>query len=216
MKLACDAGSAKKGRNGAIVLQRKVSLAPGQTVTVPLIYGYEASTQTDDSAESVIGRYRGRDLRALFAEQSRLCKAESMHFKVESSPEVEREVAWDYGAPPAAFSYDDFFEGHILTQGTAYTYVNGFNSAARDPLQHALPFIFTRPELAGDVLKYTLREMGTKPTETEIPCDFQCCFVVFLYCFHLFSTVLTCFVLFSLLFSGPRSSCMGSSARPLA
>ena len=78
-------------------------------------------------------------------------------------------MAWHYGAAAGAFSYDDFFHEHILTQGTAYTYVNGFNSAARDPLQHALPFVFTRPDLAGDVLRYTLREMGPNATTNEIP-----------------------------------------------
>ena len=40
---------------------------------------------------------------------------------------------------------------------------------ARDPLQHALPFIFTRPELAASVLRYTLKEMGTNASATEIP-----------------------------------------------
>ena len=130
---------------------------------------YEASTSLADSAAAVIERYRGKDLEALFAAQSQLRKDEAMRFKVQSSPAVEREVAWNYGAAAAAFSYDDFFHEHILTQGTAYTYVNGFNSAARDPLQHALPFIFTRPELAADVLRYTLREMGPNATTTEIP-----------------------------------------------
>ena len=47
--------------------------------------------------------------------------------------------------------------------------MNGFNSAARDPLQHALPFIFTRPELAASVLRYTLKEMGSNASATEIP-----------------------------------------------
>jgi hypothetical protein len=79
----------------------------------------------------VIGRYRGKDLRALFAAQARLRRAEAVHFHVDASPELGREVAWHYGAAAAAFSYDDFFHEHVLTQGTAYTYVNGFNSAAR-------------------------------------------------------------------------------------
>eukprot|EP01050_Picozoa_sp_SAG11_P001256 SAG11_NODE_53_length_19648_cov_14.691902_18_plen_829_part_00 len=169
MGLACPVGQPQRGRNGALVLQRKLSLAPGESATVPLIYGYEASTADHDSAESVIGRYRGSDLHALFSTQSQLRKAEAMRFTVDSTPEIGREVAWNYGAAAAAFSYDDFFHEHILTQGTAYTYVNGFNSAARDPLQHALPFVFTRPELASDVLRYTLREMGANATTTEIP-----------------------------------------------
>ena len=32
-----------------------------------------------------------------------------------------REIAWNYGAAAAAWSFDTFFGEHILTQGTAYT-----------------------------------------------------------------------------------------------
>jgi hypothetical protein len=166
LRLACPFGQPQRDqRNGALVLQRKVSLAPGESVTVPAIYGYEPSTTAkDDRAEAIIARYRGRDLHALFAAQSKVRKDEALHFNVSSTPAVGRETAWNYGAAAAAWSYDDFFDAHMLTQGTAYTYVNGFNSAARDPLQHALPFIFTRPELAADVLRYTLKEMVSTHT----------------------------------------------------
>ena len=34
---------------------------------------------------------------------------------------VVREIAWNYGAAAAAWSFDTFFGEHILTQGTAYT-----------------------------------------------------------------------------------------------
>eukprot|EP01043_Picozoa_sp_COSAG02_P035326 COSAG02_NODE_2523_length_8608_cov_10.605124_6_plen_554_part_00 len=170
LRLVCSLSpAAADPRNGALVLQRRISLAPGESVSIPLLYGYEATSQQDDSAQAVIARYRGRDLRALFAAHSNVRKAEALHFHVSSMPQISREVGWNYGAAAAAWSYDDFFDEHILTQGTAYTYVNGFNSAARDPLQHALPFIFTRPELAGDVLRYTLKEMGTNASATEIP-----------------------------------------------
>ena len=35
----------------------------------------------------------------------------------------------------------------------------GFQGAARDPLQHALPFLFSDPDLVKEVLRYTLREV---------------------------------------------------------
>jgi hypothetical protein len=35
----------------------------------------------------------------------------------------------------------------------------GFQGAARDPLQHALPFLFSDPELVKEVLRYTLKEV---------------------------------------------------------
>ncbi len=35
----------------------------------------------------------------------------------------------------------------------------GFQGAARDPLQHALPFLFSDPQLLKETLRYTLREV---------------------------------------------------------
>ena len=102
MGLKCAIGQGQTGRNGALVLQRKLSLAPGESTTVPLIYGYEASTSPDDSAAAAINRYRARDLEALFDAQARLRKAEAMHFKVQASPAVEREVG---GKQPPFFFF---------------------------------------------------------------------------------------------------------------
>ena len=136
------------GRDGQLVLQRRLTLAPGESVTVPLVYGYEASDDADDAAVAVIGRYRGRDLLALFASQSEARQREGLRFSISGAPEVGRcppppladdrsrwvasltptapgcvvrEVAWNYGAAAAAWSFDTFFGEHILTQGTAYT-----------------------------------------------------------------------------------------------
>jgi len=35
----------------------------------------------------------------------------------------------------------------------------GFQGAARDPLQHALPFILTDPNITKSILRYTLKEL---------------------------------------------------------
>ena len=78
------------GRDGQLVLQRRLNLAPGESVTVPLVYGYEASDDADDAAEAVIGRYRGRDLLALFASQSEARQREGLRFSISGAPEVDR------------------------------------------------------------------------------------------------------------------------------
>ena len=35
----------------------------------------------------------------------------------------------------------------------------GFQGAARDPLQHALPFLFSDPHIVKEILRYTLKEV---------------------------------------------------------
>src|SRR5207253_9730763 len=46
-----------------------------------------------------------------------------------------------------------------ISQGSIYQYVMGFQGAARDPLQHSLPFIFSDPQIVKDVLQYALKEV---------------------------------------------------------
>ena len=72
------------------MLQRRLALAPGESVTVPLVYGYEASDDADDAAVAVIGRYRGRDLLALFASQSEAREREGLRFSISGAPSVGR------------------------------------------------------------------------------------------------------------------------------
>ncbi|MBC7091930.1 MAG: hypothetical protein H5T50_08520, partial [Nitrososphaeria archaeon] len=56
-------------------------------------------------------------------------------------------------------TFDTFFKEHILSQGSIYQYIVGFQGAARDPLQHMLPFIFTDPIVAKEIIRYTLKEI---------------------------------------------------------
>jgi hypothetical protein len=74
------------------------------------------------------------------------------------------ELNADLDLPPGAtetlwyrFGADDgaTVGGHTLNQGSAYAYRMGFNGAARDPLQHALPLVYSEPDLALSVLRNT-------------------------------------------------------------
>ena len=82
-----------------------------------------------------------------------------MRFEVNSEPWVRRESTWNHYYLRSSLTYDDFFGEHILNQNGFYEYVMGFQGAARDPLQHAMPFIFSDPEITKGVLRYTLKEV---------------------------------------------------------
>ena len=56
-------------------------------------------------------------------------------------------------------TFDSFFREPILSQGCVYQYVMGFQGAARDPLQHMLPFIFSDAAIAKGIIRYTLKEI---------------------------------------------------------
>ena len=44
--------------------------------------------------------------------------------------------------------------GHTLDQGSAYSFLVGVDAATRDPLQHALPLVYSEPDLALSVLRH--------------------------------------------------------------
>ncbi|GGM75421.1 hypothetical protein GCM10011609_09180 [Lentzea pudingi] len=71
------------------------------------------------------------------------------------APEVAVEIPWHAALLTGAACADGVLGGHTLNQGSAYSFRHGFNGAARDPLQHALPLVHLEPDLALSVLRNT-------------------------------------------------------------
>ena len=72
-----------------------------------------------------------------------------------AAPEAALEVPWHAALLTGGVAVDRVIGGHSLDQASAYSYLMGFNGAARDPLQHALPLVYTQPDLALSVLRNT-------------------------------------------------------------
>ncbi|MFC5832819.1 GH36-type glycosyl hydrolase domain-containing protein [Nonomuraea insulae] len=88
--------------------------------------------------------------RSLEALRARLPRAEAGR-----APEAEREIPWHAALLTGAACADGVLGGHTLDQGSCYSFRHGFNGAARDPLQHALPLVYVEPDLALSVLRNT-------------------------------------------------------------
>jgi hypothetical protein len=71
------------------------------------------------------------------------------------APEVRHEIPWHAALLTGGLAADRVLGGHTLNQSSAYEYVIGFNGAARDPLQHALPLVYFDPDRALSVLRNT-------------------------------------------------------------
>ena len=138
-----------------LIARAQISPEARESRTLTFLYGYVPSGFDIDSLAS---KYRGMVSTAL-ADSSKQWKNKGLRFSVESEPWVEREVTWDHYYLRSGFTYDDFFHHHIISQASIYQYVMGFQGAARDPLQHALPFIFSDPQIVKEVLQYTLKEV---------------------------------------------------------
>jgi hypothetical protein len=150
-----DGNLEKSGTDSGLLLERKLSLKPGESRTLTLLYGYIPS---GFDLDWLITKYRQTAATAL-RDSSAEWKKQGLHFSTEAEPWVEREVTWNHYYLRSGKTYDDFFHQHIISQASIYQYVMGFQGAARDPLQHVLPFLFSDPDLVKEVLRYTLKEV---------------------------------------------------------
>jgi hypothetical protein len=71
---------------------------------------------------------------------------------------LARELAWDAYLVRSSSMWDEACGHHVITQGGYYQYGLGQQLAFRDPLQHLLPMVHAAPELAREVLRYSLQE----------------------------------------------------------
>ncbi len=150
------------GPESALILEKRLHLGPGETRTLHFLYGY---IPEGFSVENLFAKYRQRP-EAHLAESCERWKNEGVQLQVEGEPWVRREMMWHNYYLRSGFTYDDFFDEHIVSQGMAYQYQIGFQGASRDPLQHALPLVFGESDLAKQVLRYTLKSQqkdGTLP-----------------------------------------------------
>ena len=141
--------------SAGLLLERTLSLKPGEKKTISFLYGY---LPAGFDAEALAGRYRAR-ASSLVRDSSSEWKKRGMRFTVAEEPWTARESAWNHYYLRSSLTYDDYFQEHILSQGGIYQYFMGFQGAARDPLQHALPFLFSEPEILKGILRYTLKEV---------------------------------------------------------
>jgi len=118
-----------------------LTLLPGERRDLWFRFGRRDASAPDDPAS-----YFDDAMRALSA---RLPRASA------SAREAAREIPWHAALLSGGVAVDRVIGGHSLDQASTYSYLVGFNGAARDPLQHALPLVYVQPALALSVLRNT-------------------------------------------------------------
>ena len=150
-----DGDLSQTGPGSALLLERKFDLKPSESRTLTFLYGYLPS---GFDLDTLAKKYRDSAQTAL-KDSCEQWKKRGLRFSTDAEPWVEREVTWNHYYLRSSLTYDNFFHQHILSQASIYQYVMGFQGAARDPLQHALPFLFSDPEIVKEILRYTLKEV---------------------------------------------------------
>lgn len=165
------------GPESALLLERQLALNPGESRTIYFLYGY---LPQGFEVDKLIAKY-SENPGTQWKDSSDKWKQDGLRFRTKSAPWVEREVTWHHYYLRSDLTYDSFFNEHILSQGHVYQYIMGFQGAARDPLQHALPFIFSDPGLVREIVRYTLKEIqpdGSLPygivgSSVPMPCIYR-------------------------------------------
>lgn len=80
---------------------------------------------------------------------------------------VARELAWDAYLLRSATQWEEACGHHTITQGGYYQYVSGQNMAYRNWIHYPLPLVYAEPELAREVLRYSLRLQPPPPAPQQ-------------------------------------------------
>jgi len=150
------------GPASALLVERHLALRPQESRTLCFLYGYKPQ---GFEINDLVTKY-SVDPEQWWSRSSAGWKKDGVRLSVPAEPWVERETSWHNYYLRSNLTYDSFFRERILSQGHVYQYIIGFQGAARDPLQHALPFVFSNPEVVRGIIRYTLKEI---PPDGSIP-----------------------------------------------
>jgi Glycosyl hydrolase 36 superfamily, catalytic domain/Glycosyltransferase family 36 len=143
-------------------MRSPVKLRPGQSVTLRYVYG----TAHPSRIPGLVARWRRAD--APFADSQRAWASWVPRATFSGGNTwLSRELAWDAYTLRSGATYEETCGHHIVSQGGYYQYDFGWQGAYRDPLQHALPLIYSDPGLAREILRYSAQEQ--ERASGEIP-----------------------------------------------
>lgn len=134
--------SATDDAHPTLTLSTDFALAPGETRILWFRFGIDDGSVVEDPAALVHA--------SVDALMARLPVVETEHCAT-----AGRELAWHAALLSGGACVDQVIGGHTLDQASTYSFEMGFNGAARDPLQHALPLVYSEPDLALSVLRNT-------------------------------------------------------------
>jgi hypothetical protein len=131
-------------------LQSTEHLAPGQTVTLRYLYGYDEPKEIP----ALVAKYRGMD--DPFARSERAWASSLPKASFGSGRQwLNREFLWDAYLLRSATVDEQACGEHTVTQGGYYQYEVGQNWGTRSWLQYAVPLTYMDPDLARQILVYS-------------------------------------------------------------
>lgn len=160
------ASSNGMGQPRMLAMRSDFKLEPGQAISLRFAYGYAPMGEPFVLDEAF--RDPGRDLLGEYIEN---LKPNLMLFAADRDPVLHRELAWHSYQMEASVGRRDYWNTHVVPQGSAYLYLHGADGAARDLSLFAVPLVYTHPSLAKEEL--ALNMMITHAQDRRISYAFQ-------------------------------------------
>jgi glycosyl hydrolase family 36 len=132
----------RDGNFPVLTLRTPIELQPGEVTTLWFRFGVDDGAVIDDPA-------------ALVATSTDALAGRLPQVTTEHSTTAAREIPWHVALLTGGACVDAVLGDHTLDQASCYSFDVGFNGAGRDPLQHALPLVYSEPDLALSVLRNT-------------------------------------------------------------
>jgi hypothetical protein len=126
-------------------------LAPGQTATLRYAYGMAHAEQVAE----LVAKYRWQADPLPASERAWVDWVPKADFGRQRSW-VARELEWDAYLLRSASVYEEACGHHTVTQGGYYQYATGLNLGFRSWLHYLLPITYADPELAREILRYSI------------------------------------------------------------
>ena len=133
------------------VFRAPVTLAPGASVTLRYVYGIAHPRQIS----GLVSAYRRAPAPLVASERAWAAWLPKADFG-SSRRWVARELSWDAYLLRSASVYEERCGAHTVTQGGYYQYGVGENLGYRSWLHYLLPITYTDPQLAREILRYSV------------------------------------------------------------
>jgi hypothetical protein len=137
-------------------------LAPGEMITLRYAYGLAHAEQV----QALVKKYRDQPDPFATSETRWADWVPKADFGVERRW-VAREIQWDAYLLRSASVYEEECGAHNITQGGYYQYDTGDNLGYRSWLHYLLPMAYAEPELAREILRYSIKWQPPGPAEGQ-------------------------------------------------
>ena len=153
-----------------LILSRKLILIPGEPIYLRYAFGVLVAGDSRDFVYKYKPpTYMNTVISALPSESVsfHVDPSDQLNITDEMSYVFEREMTWHSTALTQSTIYNQYFNVHLIPQGSAYLYLHGLDGAPRDLMYTSIIINYVKPQLSKDILILIMSQQNS--TTGQIP-----------------------------------------------